>query len=377
MAVKTATTAPKGAKPRKTAPTGAPQSPTSDKSAATATAKIVAKTVPIDRIDRDPTQPREHFDEGKLQELALSMKELGQLQPVSVRYNAATRRYILIMGERRWRAAQIAGLTELRTLVHHGIEDGDPETLAKAVAENVGRADMTPMEEAKGFQRLVEFGYDIEKVAAMCGKSASYVGWRIDLLKLSLPLQEALIKGHVPIGLAWYVANLHHDNQARFLGRWVRGDFATARDAEAFAQACRVEEERQSTQGSFFVLAEGVDEAGAAGAQGGLFGELELPAEERERIVSERKKLVRKIEQLGTAGTILAEIATMDPGELALLLGGAQGGVGGQRMRIDHLKDVAGKAVATLRQAQAVASVRAGALQIAPDAAADTASNAA
>lgn len=341
----------------RTAPAGPP--------AKAAAQKIVQKVIPVERIDRDPTQPRELFDEAKLQELALSMQKLGQLQPVSVRYIPATKRYVLIMGERRWRAAQIAGLTELHALVHHGIADGDPETLAKAVAENVGRADMTPMEEAKGFQRLVDLGYPVSEVAAMCGKSEAYVGWRIDLLKLALPLQEALIKGHVPVGLAWYVANLSSDNQRRFLTRWVRGDFASTRDAEAFAQACAAEERKQATQGSFFVLAD-VEETGRDGGQAGLFAELDMPAEERERIASDRRRLVGKIERLGAAGAILSEIATMDPGELALLLAGAQGGIGAQRMRIDHLKDVAMKAVKTLREAQAVAAVRAGAVQVDP-----------
>ncbi|MFF3665413.1 ParB/RepB/Spo0J family partition protein [Microtetraspora malaysiensis] len=345
-----------------------------------APAKIVSMEIPVDRIDRDPGQPREHFDEAKLQELALSISKLGLLQPIAVRTSdvdpkgrdKAGRRYTLIMGERRWRAAQIAGLTKMKCLVHFGVEDGDPETLAKAVAENVGRADMTPIEEAKGFDRLVKLGYPLEEVASMCGKSAAYVGWRIDLLKLELPVQEALAKGHMPVGLAWYVANLSADNQQRFLTRWIRGDFATTRDAEAFAQACRAEEERQSKQGSFFVLSEdAVRAAGSGSEQESLLGSLDMPSEERERIAADRRKLVGKIEQLDKAGAILAEIATMDPGELALLLAGAQGGIAAQRMRIDHLKDVATKAVRNLREAQAVASVRASALQVDPDAIAD------
>jgi ParB/RepB/Spo0J family partition protein len=350
--------------------------------AATGPAKVVSMTIPVARIDRDPNQPREHFDEAKLQELALSMSKLGQLQPITVRTpdidpkgrDNASRRYTIVMGERRWRAAQMAGIKNLRCLVHFGVQDGDPETLAKAVAENVGRADMTPMEEAKGFDRLVKLGYPIAEVAAMCGKSEPYVGWRIDLLKLALPVQEALSAGHMPVGLAWYVANLSADNQQRFLARWARGDFTTTRDAEAFAQACRAEEERQANQGSFFVLStDAEDAARAAGArtQEGLFGSLDMPSEERERIADDRRKLVAKIERIGAAGAILSEIATMDPGELALLLAGAQGGIPAQRMRIDHLKDVAIKAVKTLREAQAVAAVRASALQVAPEAVAD------
>ncbi|MFC4060194.1 ParB/RepB/Spo0J family partition protein [Planomonospora corallina] len=337
------------------------------------TPKKIMKMVPVSKIDRDPGQPREHFDEAKLNELAASMKALGQLQSVTVRYNPETKRHTLVMGERRWRAAQIAGITELRAEVLYGVPDGDPQTLARAVAENVARADMTPMEEAKGFQKLVDLGYPIEEVAVMCGKSEAYVGWRIDLLKLAVPVQEALIKGHLPVGLAWYVANLSADNQQRFLGRWTRGEFATTRDAEAFAQACRQAEEERAAQGSFFVLAEGVEEAArAVGARGQdrLFGEVDLPSEERERIAAARKQLTGKIERLGTAGAILSELATTDPGELALLLAGAPGGIAAQKLRIEHLREVSMKAAKTLREAQAVAAVRAGALQVDPELAA-------
>jgi ParB/RepB/Spo0J family partition protein len=336
--------------------------------ATTAPSKVVHKDVPVSKIDRDPSQPREHFDETKLQELALSMSKLGQLQAIQVRYNETTRRYTLVMGERRWRAAKLAGLTELRAEVLYGVPDGDPETLARAVAENVGRADMTPLEEAKGFDRLVKLGYPLSEVSAMCGKSEAYVGWRIDLLKLALPLQEALIKGHVPVGLAWYVANLSADNQQRFLTRYVRGDFATTRDAESFAQACRAEEQRQSQQGSMFVLSEDADTG--AGGQDQLFESLDVPAEERERIADDRKKLVGKLERLDAAGAILLELAAMDPAELATLLSGAKGGVHAAKLRVEHLKDAAGKAAKTLRAAQSAAAVRASAVQVNPEAAA-------
>ncbi|MFI6290089.1 ParB/RepB/Spo0J family partition protein [Nonomuraea sp. NPDC050790] len=365
---RTAASGTSGTKPRGRASGKAttPARPRAAKPAAAPTAKITSKKIPVALIDRDPGQPRKHFDQAKLDELAESMRKLGQLQPVTVR-PSADGRYMLIMGERRWRAAQIAGLTEMHTLVHHGIADGDRETLAKAVAENVGRVDMTPLEEADGFQRLIETGYELDEVASMCGKSPAYVKWRIDLLKLSLPVQEALSKGHLPVGLAWYVANLAPDNQQRFLTRWVRGDFASAREAEAFAQACRDEETRQASQGSMFVLADTTDSKVAAAEQANLFGEADVPAEERERIAHERKLIVTKIDKLAGATAILAELATADAAELALLLSGVPGGVNGQKLRIDHLKDVAGKAAANLRQAQAAASVRASALQVSPD----------
>ncbi|MEU6928980.1 ParB/RepB/Spo0J family partition protein [Streptomyces sp. NPDC046374] len=333
--------------------------------------KTVQKRVPIDRIDRDPSQPRQVFDQAQLEELAGSMKRLGQLQPVSLRYVPATRRYVLIMGERRWRAAQIAKLAELDAVVAHGIEDGDRETLARQVAENCGRADMTPIEEAESFKRLVDAEYTIDEVSEMVGKSPAYVGWRIDLLRLCDSAREALGKGHLPVGLAWYVSLLNCDNQMRFLTRYARGEFKSTRDAEAFAQAARAEEKRVEEQGSFFVLAEEAT-AGRDG-QEAIPGSLDLPESEREKITADRTKLTGRIDKLSVAGEILSELASVDPEMLALLLAGTPGGVPGHAQRIEHLRDLTLRATKNLRQAQAIAAVRASSIQINPEAAATSA----
>ncbi|MEV5930955.1 ParB/RepB/Spo0J family partition protein [Streptomyces cellulosae] len=357
--------APKKATPKKTAPKkeAAPKAP------APAEVKTVQKTVPTDRIDRDPNQPRKVFDPAKLEELAGSIKELGLLQPVSLRYVPSTKRYVLIAGERRWRASKLAGLTEMPAVVSHGVQDGDRETLARQVAENVGRADMTPIEEAESFERLVEAGYTIDEVAKMVGKSPAYVGWRIDLLRLCEPAREALAKGHLPVGLSWYVSLLNCDNQMRFLTRYARGEFKSTRDAEAFAQAARAEEKKQEEQGSFFVLA---DEA-AAGSKDGqesIPGSLDLPESEREKLVADRSKLVGKIDKLSLMGEILSELATADPETLAVLLAGTPGGVPGHQLRIEHLRELTMRAHKNLRSAQAIAAVRASSIQINPEAAA-------
>jgi ParB family chromosome partitioning protein len=336
------------------------------------------RTIPTSKIDRDPGQPREHFDEASLQELAKSMAKLGQLQPITVRYIPETKRFTLVMGERRWRAAQIAELPQMQAVVLHGVGDG-LETFAKAVAENVGRENMTAIEEAKGFKKLVdglvdedgkqvEPGYTVDEVAELVGKSAAYVQWRIDLLRLCPEAQEALVKNQLPVGLAWYVGKLSNDNQVRFLGRWVRGDFKSARDAEAFAQALHTEEKRQEEQGSFFVLSEEAAAARKDNGQDALPGTLDLPEEERERIIADRSKLVGKIDKLGQAGEILSLLAAADEEELALLLAGTPGGIGGHRLRIKHLQDIATKAMANLRKAEMVAEVRASGLTVNPDA---------
>ncbi|MFD9422258.1 MULTISPECIES: ParB/RepB/Spo0J family partition protein [unclassified Streptomyces] len=326
------------------------------------------KTIPIDRIDRDPTQPREHFDQAKLDELAKSMRKLGQLQPITVVYITATKRYRLIMGERRWRAAKAAGLTEMTALVLHGVHNDPRTTLAMATAENVGRVDMTPVEEAKAFKRLEGAKFSIDEIAEMVGKSPAYVGWRIDLLRLCDSAREALEKGHLTVGLAWYVSLLNTGNQMRFLARHARGEFRSTREAEAFAQAARDEEKRQEEQGSFFVLAEESPEAPGDDRQEALPGSLDVPEGERERIAAERSKLTKKIDKLGDLGAILSELATANPEELALLLAGTPGGVPGHMLRIEHLREVALRATKTLRQAQAIAAIRADGIRLNPEA---------
>ncbi|MEW2568358.1 ParB/RepB/Spo0J family partition protein [Streptomyces sp. NPDC047070] len=371
MTTKTAP-APKKAPAKKTAPKKAAPKKAAPKATAPAEVKTVQKVVPIDRIDRDPSQPRTVFDQAKLEELAGSIKELGLLQPVSLRYVPATKRYVLIAGERRWRSSKLAGLTEMPAIVSHGVQEGDRETLARQIAENVGREDMTPVEEAESFKRLTDAEYSIDEVSKMVGKSPAYVGWRIDLLRLCEPAREALAKGHLTVGLAWYVSLLNCDNQMRFLVRHTRGEFKSTRDAEAFAQAARTEEKRQEQQGSFFVLA---DEAATStsGGQDALPGSLDVPEEERERITADRSKLVGRIDKLGVAGEILSALATADPQELALLLGGTPGGVPGHQLRIEHLRELTLKATKNLREAQAIAAVRAGSIAINPEAAALTA----
>ncbi|MER6367394.1 ParB/RepB/Spo0J family partition protein [Streptomyces mirabilis] len=336
--------------------------------AAPAELKTTLKVLPIESIERDENQPREIFDEEKLQELADSIKEIGVQQAVTVRY-VGRGKYVLISGERRWRASQMAGVTTIPAMVMHGLEGGSEtlEGFTRSVAENLGRADMSPLEEARAFDKLVKFGLTAEEVARRIGKSWNHVDNRLQLLKLVPAVQEALIKGHLPVGLAWYAAQISPANQNAFLARWSRGQFATIRDAEGFCQRVRAEEQDAASQSVMFVLAE--DAPDPSEADDAMFPELaEADIDRRERIVSDRNKLVGKIGKLGAAGEILQEIASMDPDELALLLSGAHGGIPGNRMRIDHLRQVATKASQNLAKAATAATVRAGALRVAPDA---------
>ncbi|MEU1852906.1 ParB/RepB/Spo0J family partition protein [Streptomyces sp. NPDC019990] len=330
--------------------------------------KTTLKVLALDSIERDPNQPRALFDEDKLQELADSIKEIGVQQAITVRY-IGRGKYRLISGERRWRASQMAGITQISAMVMHGLEGGSEtlEGFTRSVAENLGRADMTPLEEANAFQKLLDFGLTPEEVARRVGKSWNHVDNRLQLLKLVPAVQEALLKGHVPVGLAWYAAQISPANQNAFLSRWSRGQFATIRDAEGFCQRVRAEEQDAASQSVMFVLAEDAPDPGKVADS--MFPELdEADIDRRERIISDRNRLVGKIGKLGAAGEILQEIASMDPDELALLLAGAHGGIPGNRMRIDHLRQVATKASQNLAKAATAATVRAGALRVAPDA---------
>lgn len=301
--------------------------------------RTVATEIPVDRIDRHPGQPRTDFPERELDELAASMRASGQLQPIAVTYNPATRRYTLISGERRWRAAQRpdpttgATIATLHALVEYGLTDD--EVFARAVAENSARKDMTPMEEANAFHRLEEYGYPIERIVEVSGKTIEYVTYRLGLLNLIPAAQEALNKGHLLVGTAWYVRLLSPAAQQRFLRKLVRGEFATPRDAEAFAQACRNAEQAE---------------------QDGLFGATEVTEERREAITARRRQVTGKMDRLASAGQILADLAAMDVADLAEALAGAPGGVGAYLMRAEHLRDLAGKTAATLRKAKALAA---------------------
>ncbi|MEU5497953.1 ParB/RepB/Spo0J family partition protein [Streptomyces griseofuscus] len=336
--------------------------------AAPAAVKTAFKTVPLDRIDRDPNQPREVFDQEKLEELAASIKEIGVQQAVSLRYIPGTKRYMLIAGERRWRASQIAGKADIPAMVTHGLEGGSEtlEGFERSVAENLSRENMTPLEEARAFKKLMDFGLTPEAVAKRVGKSWNYVDLRLSLLKLVPAVQEALLKGHLPVGLAWYASQISPANQNAFIARWTRGQFNSPREAEMFCTRVRNEEQEAASQSVMFVLAE--DAPGADKVDDSMFPELAVDVDKREQIVADRKKLVGKIGRLEDAGKILQEIADLDPDTLALLLSGAHGGIPGNKMRIDHLRQVATKAAQNLAKAATAATVLAGALRVAPEA---------
>lgn len=168
--------------------------------------KPILKHLSIDQLVRGKYQPRRHFDPVQLQELADSIKTTdGLLQPIVVR-PLADNTYEIVAGERRWRAAQLAGLNEISCLVSHYT---DEQALQAAIIENINRADLNPIEEAEAYQRLIdEFDYMHEEVAAAVGKSRTTITNALRLLKLDPRVKELLIKKQLSEGHGKILAGL-------------------------------------------------------------------------------------------------------------------------------------------------------------------------
>ena len=157
------------------------------------------RRLPIESIRANPRNPRIAFIEADLVDLADSIREKGILQPILVR-NVGGERYEIIAGERRWRAAQRAGLHEVPVVV---VEATDKEALELAIIENVQRADLNPLEEAAGYERLLaEFDYTHNDLGRVIGKSRSHVANTVRLLKLSPAIQAHLSEGRISAGHA-------------------------------------------------------------------------------------------------------------------------------------------------------------------------------
>jgi ParB family chromosome partitioning protein len=144
--------------------------------------------IEIDRIDPNPYQPRQHLEQGKIQELARSLAQEGVMQPLVVRRVGS--RYQIIAGERRWRAARLAGLIRVPAIIRDVEED---RLLELALIENIQRENLNPIEEAGAYKRLVsELGLSQEQVAEKVGKDRSTVANLLRLLRLPEPIRDAI-----------------------------------------------------------------------------------------------------------------------------------------------------------------------------------------
>lgn len=161
--------------------------------------------VAVDRITPSPFQPRRTFDEGKIEELAASIRNQGIIQPLVVRPKGDN--FELIAGERRWRAALKAGLTRVPVVVRNA---DDHEALQLALVENLQREDLNPIEEANGYKRLQEeFQWSQEEMAERVGKSRPAIANSIRLLGLPAEVQQEVSAGNLPAGQARALLGLH------------------------------------------------------------------------------------------------------------------------------------------------------------------------
>jgi len=159
------------------------------------------RRVPIEYLKPNPRNPRRNYSETELGELTASIRERGVIQPVVVRaMRGASESYEIIAGERRWRAAQRAGLHEIPIVA---LEASDSEALELAIIENVQRADLNPLEEAAGYQMLAsEYAHTHEDIARIVGKSRSHITNMLRLLKLPEPVKAYINAGKISAGAA-------------------------------------------------------------------------------------------------------------------------------------------------------------------------------
>jgi ParB family chromosome partitioning protein len=190
------------------------------------------REIPIELIHRNPGQPRVHFDEAELGELAESIRDKGVLQPILVRPSTVTPgEYEIVAGERRWRAAQKSGLTAIPALVRQLADD---EAFEIAVIENIQRADLNPIEEARAYASLMgRLKVAQEEVARRVGKSRSHVANTLRLTALPESVQAHLVEGRLTAG---HARALLTAGDAEALAEQVLARGLSVRDTEALAR---------------------------------------------------------------------------------------------------------------------------------------------
>jgi ParB family chromosome partitioning protein len=187
--------------------------------------------VPIEFVSPNPRNPRRQFGESDLTDLAQSIREHGIVQPVVVRPSAEAGRYEIIAGERRWRAAQRAGLADIPVIIR---DVNDRVALELAIIENVQRADLNPVEEALGYQQLIdEHSYTQADLGQVIGKSRSHVANTLRLLKLPDVIRDMLVDGSLSAGHARTLVTA--EDPAGLAKRIVQQGLSV-RQAEALAQ---------------------------------------------------------------------------------------------------------------------------------------------
>ena len=192
--------------------------------------------IPVNKIVPNRFQPRRVFNEEKLQELAQSIKEHGLTQPIVVVYDAGLDKYEIVVGERRFRATQLAGLTEIDALVHKHL--GDQEMCALALIENIQREDLNPIETALGYRNLMSKFYITQTdLAGYCGKSKAAISNALRLLELEPAIQESLQDGSITEGHGRALLMVTDPAKRDILFKKMKNSKMSVRQAEDAARA--------------------------------------------------------------------------------------------------------------------------------------------
>lgn len=187
--------------------------------------------VKLDELRSNPYQPRKSFDEEKLNELAESIKEFGVLEPIIIK--KSIRGYEIVAGERRKKASEIAGLETIPAIIK---DFSDEEMMQIAVLENIQREDLTAIEEAQAYDKLVRsLGISQEELARRIGKSRSYVTNMIGLLKLPEDVKNDVLEGLISMGHARILSKLEDIDIIRELNNRVKKEHLSVRDLELIA----------------------------------------------------------------------------------------------------------------------------------------------
>lgn len=197
---------------------------------------VSVSKIDVSKIVPNRFQPRRVFDEEKLQELAQSIKEHGLTQPIVVVYDAGLDKYEIVVGERRFRATQLAGITEIDAIVHKHL--GDQEMCALALIENIQREDLNPIETALGYRNLMsKFAITQSNLASYCGKSKAAVSNALRLLELEPEIQDALQNGTITEGHGRALLMVTNPTQRETLFKKMATSKMSVRQAEDAARA--------------------------------------------------------------------------------------------------------------------------------------------
>jgi ParB family chromosome partitioning protein len=190
-------------------------------------------SLPVEAVERNPEQPRKRFDEARLEELAASIREHGVVEPILVRRDG--QRYRIVAGERRWRAAQRAGLQEIPAIVR---DASDKEAFELALVENVQRADLNAVEEAEAYQMLVaEHDLTQEQVAQRVGKDRSTIANALRLLRLPEEVRDLVREGRLEMGHARALLGLENPETIQKIAARVLRDSLSVRATEALVRS--------------------------------------------------------------------------------------------------------------------------------------------